>query len=161
MDFSYPPAPNSSCGMRMASPVLSDSSTVCTASAWPKHDMSDIEDLFSHYNTACAVKAQAEKDLRAVIDKRRALALEEFRRAQEIFKKVNSVCDDMLRSIGEPPEVEDTNKNGMLPNVFRTAGYRPSYRGTRERIRGASSRGYSSRRYRPRSKTTADSAISG
>ena len=120
MDLLYTLVPHSNCRMRMASPALSDSSTIRTTTAPPDQDTADIDALFSDYQTACAVKAQAEKDLRAAIHTRRALALEELRQAEANFKKINALCDDMLRGIRESPEEVRNGTIGML-DAFQTA----------------------------------------
>jgi hypothetical protein len=101
----------------MASPAVSDSSTVYTT----PHRPHDIYDLFSRYQAVSAFKVQLGKDLRAAIDKGRALALEECRQAEETFKKTNSACDDMARCIEESYQVEDNASNGMLSDIFQTA----------------------------------------
>jgi hypothetical protein len=113
----YTLTPGSSCGMHMASPAVSDSSTVYTT----PHRPDNIDDLFSRYQSASAFKVQLEKDLRAAINNRRALALEEFRQAEETFKKNNSACDDMARCIEESYQVEDHTSNGMLSDIFQAA----------------------------------------
>jgi len=101
----------------MASPTVSDSSIIRITSMSSKHDIDGIGELFSHYKAACAMKTQAGEDLRTAIDKQRALALEEFRRAEEAFNETNSVCDDMLRSIEKSFKVGVAIRNGTFPNV--------------------------------------------